>query len=186
MNTSRFKAKCLELSPTTSSTQSPLVCPHQLLNLISSQICQSKLHPSSFYYNKVLSLLNSYNHGKESISNANISIPNSNRNAKEPLSSAAKRRIRRKRNQMKRLDEILITTAAATAASILNSKDDHLSESRQHCENKAADQLLKSNPFKCNHSNNDHFYNHYNASSYKIKSCLRYVLLFYQYCLVFV
>lgn len=158
---------------TSGTTESPLACPHHLLNILSSQLCQSKLQPSSFYYEKVLSLLNLNKNEQvdQSVSSSEpSSLPQSSRNSKEPLSSAAKRRIRRKRNQMKRLEEILITTAAATAASILNSK----SELSRPVERIAPQCSMQPKPtFNCNNSNNDHFY--YNASSFKIKSCLRYV-----------
>lgn len=104
-----------------------------------------------------------------------------------PLTSAAKRRHRRRRNQMKRF----ASQVAATVASILDAKDGQHSQSQSPADRTPSNALTYNpNSFNCNHSNTDHFYDYSNASSYKIKSCLRYVslrqytVLYLAYCIL--
>lgn len=110
------------------------------------------------------------------VTNKSPEQSSSSSSCQKPLTSAAKRRHRRKRNQMRRYAFLNATihdianNAVATAASILGSQN-----SLPHCQaadRKTTDPFLNPNSFHCNHSNNEHFYNCYNASSYKIKSRL--------------
>lgn len=103
-----------------------------------------------------------------SMNNPSISqLPSLPSSGSQPLTSAAKRRLRRKRNEMKRIESMLTATAVATAASIICSKQNTGSLKLAHL------------PMNCGfsncsfHSSNDHFLD-YNASSFKVKSCLRY------------
>lgn len=121
--------------------------------------------------------------------------------SRPPLTSAAKRRHRRKRNQLKRY-AYLASTVAATTASMLDanrsasaastsSSNFTFAKRKTHSPTNAP-LIYNHNSFNCNHSNADHFYNYYNASSNKIKSYSRYVyhhaftLFFYSTFLVIV
>lgn len=183
-----------------SSSQS-ICCPHQILfNAFSNHIIP---FPYCIYNN-----IN--NNSSNSVINNKNSKQLDRSNQSKPLSSAAKRRIRRKRNQMKRFEAILTATAAATAVSILshqkhyqqplhihhnltnnqrkisknngyplnNNNDDNknisLSVSNKHLNNTNNNNTINHNDKQ--YSNNDPFYNCKNASSFKIKSCLRYVI----------
>lgn len=181
-----------------SSSQS-ICCPHQILfNAFSNHIIP---FPYCIYNNN--------NNSSNSVINNKNSKQLDRSNQSKPLSSAAKRRIRRKRNQMKRFEAILTATAAATAVSILshqkhyqqplhihhnltnnqrkisknngyplNNNDDNknisLSVSNKHLNNTNNNNTINHNDKQ--YSNNDPFYNCKNASSFKIKSCLRYVI----------
>lgn len=149
-------------------TSKNICCPHQiLLNALSNHIIPVPV----YLYGS-----------KNSLSTSNKSdrhLKSSSNEQSKQLTASAKRRIRRKRNQMKRLETILNATAAATAVSILGNRSItesnlvSLDNNKFNPINTISNQTNK-NLYK--NSNNDSFYN-CNASSFKIERSLRYVAM---------
>lgn len=184
------QARCDHCSSSTSSTpqlpilhhnQSPLYSNMLLLNALYPQ-----LTPQSQSIESQLALKSCCNPSQSNLFSELLKVTphvsgtcgeaqcTATADSRPPLTSAAKRRHRRKRNQLKRY-AYLASTVAATTASMLDATrpPTNLPSSTFSKRKTSAPLIYNHNSFNCNHSNSDHFYNYYNATSNKSYS--RYV-----------
>lgn len=199
MSSSDSKVRCEHCSSSTSSSHQVATIPHHnqiplypnllLLNALypqlnqQSQRVESQLALKSYCSSSQNSLLSELFKVTPHLASGEAH-GTASETIRAPLTSAAKRRHRRKRNQLKRY-AYLASTVAATTASMLDANRSATSAStsssnfakRKTQSPTNVPLIYNHNSFNCNHSNSDHFYNYYNASSNKIKSYSRYVYL---------